>query len=85
MSEILTVAFIIAVTAFFKQQFGFSGKTALACAFVVSLLVGFAPLIGTLLPASAPFITVLINTIVLFLSAAGSYDAIIAVKKYPAS
>jgi hypothetical protein len=76
MNEVLTVALIIAVTAFFKEQFGFSGKAALACAFGVALLVGIAPLLGTQFPTLAPWIEQVLKVIVLFLSASGSVDAI---------
>lgn len=76
MSEVLTVAFVIAVTAFFKEQFGFSGKVSLAAAFVVSLVVGLAPLLGTQFPGLAPWIEQIVGIVVLFLSAAGSVDAI---------
>lgn len=76
MDEILTVAFIIAVTAFFKEQFGFTGKSALAAAFLVALIVGLAPLVGSAFPPLAPWIEQVIKIIVLFLSAAGSVDAI---------
>ncbi len=42
-----TVAFVIAWVAFFTTQFNMKGNLALACAFVVSLLFGLAPLAGT--------------------------------------
>ena len=80
MNEILTIAFVLAATAFFKQQFGLSGKGALLCAFLISLFVGLAPLIGSLLPAAAPFVDVLIKVVVLFIGAAGAYDAFVDLK-----
>jgi len=75
-TEVLTVAFIIAVVAFFKEQFGLSGKAALLAAFVVALVVGLAPLIGVTIPALAPWIEGIVKIIVLFLSATGGVDAI---------
>ena len=80
MNEILTIAFVLAAAAFFKQQFGLSGKGALLCAFLVSLAIGLAPLIGGLLPIAAPFVDVLIKVVVLFIGAAGAYDAVVDLK-----
>jgi len=76
MNIVLDVAFVIAVTAFLKQQFGLQGATVLIVAFLISLGFGFAPLISGMFPAIAPFVQVLLNTCMLFLAAAGSYDAV---------
>jgi len=80
MEFVLDAAFIIAVTAFFKQQFGLAGGAALLAALVVALVVGLAPLVGVTFPAFAPWISAVINVVVLFLSAAGGYDAIVELK-----
>ena len=71
---ILDVAFVVAVTAFFKTQFGWEQKVALLAAFIVSLLVGVAPQVAAALPAFAPWIDSVLRVVVIFLSAAGSYD-----------
>lgn len=76
METALTVAFIVAVTAFFKEQFGFSGRASLAAAFGVSLVVGLAPTLAAAVPALAPWITQLVSIIIMFVAAAGSVDAI---------
>lgn len=76
MNIVLDVAFVIAVTAFIKTQFGIAGKAVLFWAFVICVTIGFAPLIGNLLPAISPFLEVVLKVIVLFLSAAGSWDAV---------
>lgn len=76
MNIILDVAFVVAVTAFMKEQFGISGKGALICAFVIALAVGAVPLISAALPALEPWLMLIVNTIALFLAAAGSYDAV---------
>lgn len=76
MDYILDAAFIIAAVAFFKAQFGFSGKASLLAAFCVALIVGFAPTIAAQFPTIAPWITQLVTVIVLFISAAGSVDAL---------
>ncbi len=69
-----TVGFIVALTAFFTTQFQLKGNKALAAAFFVALFFGFAPLVSEALPNVAPFIDVLLNTIVLTIAAAGGYD-----------
>jgi hypothetical protein len=71
---VLDVAFIIAATAFFKQQFGLTGKAVLGCVFILALLIGFAPLIGSAFPFVASYIGVLVKVVGLFLAAAGAYD-----------
>ena len=71
---VLDVAFVVAVTAFFKTQFGWEQKFALLAAFVVSLVVGLAPQVAATLPAFAPWIESFLRVVVIFLSAAGSYD-----------
>jgi hypothetical protein len=76
MNIILDVAFVIAVTAFVKEQFGISGRGALVCAFVISLIVGAAPLLSAAIPAASAWIQLVVNTFALFLAAAGSYDAV---------
>lgn len=69
-----TVGFIVALTAFFTTQFNLKGNKALAAAFVVALAFGFAPLISGAFPPAAPFIDVLLNTVILTIAAAGGYD-----------
>lgn len=76
MDVVLDVAFVIAITAFLKEQFGLVGKAVIFWAFIAALVIGFAPLVAGLIPPIAPFLEVLIKTVVLFLGAAGSYDAI---------
>lgn len=77
MNIVLDVAFVIALTAFLKEQFGLTGRAVLIWAFVIALGFGFAPLIAYLIPAASPFIQVIITTLTLFFGAAGSYDAIV--------
>ena len=72
--SILDVAFIVAVTAFFKEQFGIADKHALAAAFLVSLVVGLAPQFALAFPVAEPWIAAVLNVVKLFLGAAGSYD-----------
>ncbi len=77
MDIVLDVAFVIALTAFLKEQFGLTGRAVLIAAFVIALGFGFAPLIADLIPVASPFIQVLFKTLTLFFAAAGSYDAIV--------
>lgn len=81
MEIVLDVAFVVAVVAFIKTQFEVTGKAVLFWAFVVCLVIGFAPLVAGLIPAISPFLEVLIKVVVLFLSAAGSWDAVRGIQK----
>lgn len=75
MSEpLLTVAFIVMITAFFKKQIGLTGWKVLVAAFIVALVVAYLPLLAAAVPAAAPWLGQLMQVIVLFLSAAGSVD-----------
>lgn len=76
MDIVLDVAFVVAIVAFLKEQFGLTGKIVLLYAFLVALFFGFAPLIAELIPVAAPFIVVIVKVAVLFLGAAGSWDAV---------
>lgn len=74
--EIGTVAFVIAWVAFFTTQFNLNGKIALLCAFGVSLFFALAPLVKAAYPQVGPALDVVLNTILLTVSAAGGYDFI---------
>lgn len=74
-----TVAFVIAWVAFFTTQFNLKGNIALACAFGVSLLFGLAPLASAAYPVIAPFLDVILNTVLLTISASGGYNIIMKV------
>ncbi|MDD5397416.1 MAG: hypothetical protein PHW24_05190 [Candidatus Moranbacteria bacterium] len=76
MDDILTVAIIIAITAFFKKQLGLSGWRVILAAFIVSLILGMIPIIGATFPVIAPWLAALTKVIVLFLGAAGTVDFI---------
>jgi len=83
MDFVLDAAFIIAVTAFFKQQLEISGKAALLCAFVTALVLSFAPLLALQFPALGPWIEATVKTFIVFLSAAGGYDALQQFRQNP--
>lgn len=76
MEIVLDIAFVVAIVAFLKEQLGVSGKIVLLYAFLVALFFGFAPLIAGLAPPIAPFLDVIVKVAVLFLGAAGSWDAV---------
>jgi len=77
--EVGTVAFVIAWVAFFTTQFGWKGNIALLAAGGVSLLFSLAPLLTTAFPQVGPAITVILNTILLTVSAAGGYNIVMKV------
>jgi protein-S-isoprenylcysteine O-methyltransferase Ste14 len=79
-NPLLSVAFVVAATSFFKTQFSLAGRAALLCAFGVSLLVGLAPVLEAALPVLAPWITQVVGVVALFIGAAGSYDAFVEFK-----
>lgn len=76
MDQALDVAFVIAIVAFLKVQFGLTGRAVLIAAFVIAFIFGVAPLIAAMFPTAAPFIKVLLDIFVLFVGAAGSVDFI---------
>jgi hypothetical protein len=76
MNTVLDIAFVVALVAFLKQQFGLAGSTVLIVAFIIALGFGLAPLIAGSFPAAAPYIQVILTTLTLFFGAAGSWDAV---------
>jgi hypothetical protein len=80
-NPVLNVAFIVALTAFFKEQFGLTGWKVLIAAFGVALVIAFLPLVSALVPAAAPWLDQLLQVILLVLAAAGSVDFIKQIKK----
>jgi hypothetical protein len=80
-NPILTVAFIIMITSFFKERLGLSGWKVLLAAFIVALLIGLVPVIVVTFPVVAPWLSVVANVVVLFLTAAGTVDFVIEVKR----
>lgn len=79
-NPILTVAFIVAVTQFFKTQIGLTGWKVLLAAFLVAIVIGLVPAIIAAFPVIAPWLTAVVNVIVLFLSAVGTYDFVMEVR-----
>jgi hypothetical protein len=79
-NPILTVAFIVMITSFFKKQLALTGWKVLLAAFVVALVVGLVPVAIAAFPTIASWLAAILNVIVLFLTAAGSMDFIIAVR-----
>lgn len=76
MNIVIDIAFIVAVTAFFRTQLVLKGWRVLALAFGVTLLFNVAPLIALYLPKISPWLDVVLKTFWLFVTAAGSFDAI---------
>jgi hypothetical protein len=73
-SLILTVAFVIAITSFFKTQLGLKGWWVILAAFVVLLVLLYIPLLIVQFPVAASYLDALWKVIVLLLTAAGSVD-----------
>ena len=81
MEIVLDIAFVVAVTAFLKEQFLVKGRAVLIIAFLIALFFAYIPLIGAALPPIAPWLQAFGETFVLFLTAAGSYDALRSLRK----
>lgn len=79
-NPILTVAFIIAITSFFKVQLGLVKWKVLLAAFIVALIIGLVPTVVETFPVIAPWLTAIVNVIVLFLGAAGTFDFVMEVR-----
>jgi hypothetical protein len=73
-NEILTVAFVIAITAFFKDKMGLKGWWVLLAAFLVLLFLTYIPVVIALYPPAAPWLTPLVRLITVVLAAVGSVD-----------
>ena len=79
-NPVLTVAFIVAITTFFKKQLALSGWAVLLASFIVSLFFGLVPILSATFPLFAPWLNAVTSVAVLFLTAAGSVDFIVAVR-----
>jgi hypothetical protein len=78
-SQLEFIAFLVAITGFFKQQFNVTGKAILLVAFAVGIVLWFLPDIELLLPAAASWIEKLLEFIKLFLASVGSFDVVVNV------
>ena len=76
MDFVLNVGFVLAVTAFLKEQLKLKGVVVLFVAFVICLAYGFSPIFNEMYPHISPFVKVIWDTFVLFLGAAGSFDLV---------
>ncbi|RIK31148.1 MAG: hypothetical protein DCC56_02875 [Anaerolineae bacterium] len=72
--QVIDVAFVIAVVAFFRERVQISGYRALIAAFAVAVLFNIAPIVAQSFPVISPWLDALLNSIVLFIAAAGSVD-----------
>lgn len=79
-NPVLTVAFIVMITSFFKKQLGLDGWRVLLAGFIVALVIGLVPVFIAAFPVVTPWLTTVSNVIVLFLTAAGTVDFVIAVR-----
>jgi len=74
MFEPIDIAFVIAVVAFFRERMTLSGVKVLIAAFVVTLLFNIAPLVAENFPVISPWLNAILNSVILFIAAAGSVD-----------
>jgi len=79
-NSVLTVAFVVAIVAFFKKQLGLTGWKVLLAAFLVALIIGLVPVITVTFPTIAPWLLAIVNVVVLFLTAAGTVDFVTEVR-----
>mgnify|MGYP001608607233 FL=1 len=73
-----TVAFIIALTAFFTVQFNLKGNRALGAAFVVALIFALSSLLGSPVDLKT-IVNVVLDTALLTISAAGGYNLVMKI------
>ena len=73
-NPVLTVAFVVTITSFFKKQLGLTGWKVLLAAFLVLAFITYVPVVVLQFPAAATWLTPLVNLVVFFLSAAGTVD-----------
>lgn len=71
---LLDVAWVAAITAFVKQQFGTSGKGTLLVAVLAGMFAAFEPLVAASFPVAAPWLDAFIKGLGLAIGAAGSVD-----------
>lgn len=74
MDFVLDTAFVLAAVAFFKSRFNLLGWKAVGAAFVSVLFIQFVPELSAALPQYADAIQKVLDTIRLFVTAAGGYD-----------
>jgi len=79
-NPVLTATFIVAVVSFFKAQFDLTGRWALLAAFCVALVIALIPVISASVPVIEPWLTPIVDVVVLFLGAAGSFDFVMEVR-----
>jgi hypothetical protein len=79
-NPVLDVVFVVSITSFFKKQLKLTGWLALLCAFIVTLFISLTPIIAAAYPPIAPWLTDVVTVVVLFLTAAGSYDLVMDVR-----
>jgi hypothetical protein len=73
-NPILTVAFVVAITAFFKEHLGLTGWKVMLAAFLTAMVLAFLPLLASTFPQAAPWLNQFVQVVILFLTAAGTVD-----------
>jgi peptidoglycan/LPS O-acetylase OafA/YrhL len=76
-ARVIDMAFLIAITGFFKERFKFRGNAVLIVAFIVGLFLWFTPELSAIHPLSA----LVVGFLKWFLGALGSFDTLIDVQE----
>jgi hypothetical protein len=71
---VIDVAFLAAITAFIKKQFELQGKTVMAVAFGVGVIIWGAPLLSQAFPVAGTYIDSFMAFLKLWIGAMGSTD-----------
>ena len=74
MEQVVDIAFVIAITAFFKEQFGLVGKATIGVAFLVGVVMWGLPILTTAFPVAAPYINSFLLFLKVWLGAMGTAD-----------
>lgn len=75
--RVIDMAFLLAITGFFKAQFDIKGRPVIGVAFLVGLFLWFIPEIS----AINPVVALLAGFVKWFLGALGSFDTLIDVQE----
>ena len=73
---VLDVALMVAITAFFKEQFALTGRTFMGVAFVVGVFLWGEPLVAAAFPAVGFYLDSFLAFVKVWLGAMGSVDAV---------
>lgn len=79
-TPVLTIALVISIVEFVKTHLKLSGWKVLLVALVIVAVISYLPVIITMFPTVEPWLTPILNIILLFLGAAGSFDLFVEIR-----